>query len=519
MTIPGANSGARSAGILLHPTSLPGRFGIGDLGPAADRFLEWASAAGQTLWQVLPLGPSGHGGSPYGCSSAFAGNPLLIAPEALQSDGLLPAHALESLPAHPSGRIVFGEVAEWKERIFRESWERFGKNAPAELRRDLDAFVSAPEQAGWLSDWALFAALKTHHRGSTWLSWDRDLRAREKTALDRAALELSGEVAYQRYLQFLFFRQWSRVRAAARSLGISILGDIPIYVVLDSADVWGHPDLFALDDEGLPTAVSGVPPDYYSATGQLWGNPLYRWDAMKDRGFDWWVARVRANLRLCDLLRLDHFRAFASYWAVPASEKTALNGKWLPGPGRPLFDCLRGALPDLPIVAEDLGVITDDVRDLLAVLGIPGMKVLQFAFYGPDSEYLPHRHPVNAVVYTGTHDNDTARGWYAGLKPEERERVWDYLGSDGSQIHWDLIRAAYSSVARRAIVPMQDVLGLGSEARMNTPAAPEGSWCWRAPEGAFAGEIAARLRRMAILTGRFWPCAAAFKDERSSTQR
>jgi 4-alpha-glucanotransferase len=498
-------AGTRGAGVLLHPTSLPGPCGIGDLGPEADRFLEWAASAGQTLWQVLPLGPTGQGNSPYGSSSAFAGNSLLISPELLRRDGLLPAGGEETTPGFPDDRVDFGSVIPWKKKILRRSWHHFGKHASGALREELDTFSAAPEQAEWLADWALFAALKERHGGHGWLSWDHDLRTREADALERARRDLSGEIAYHTYLQFLFFRQWNRLRRAAKALGIAIMGDIPIYVALDSADVWAHERLFTLDAEGFPTSVSGVPPDYFSETGQLWGNPLYRWDRIAEEGYAWWIARIRANLRTCDLLRIDHFRAFAGYWAVPASEKTALNGRWLPGPGRALFDAVRTALGDLPILAEDLGVITEDVRELLSALGIPGMKVLQFAFYTPDSEYLPHRHVLNSVVYTGTHDNDTARGWYASLKPEERERVWDYLGSDGREIHWDLIRAAYGSVANQAVVPLQDVLGLGSEARMNLPSKAAGNWSWRAPGRAFRQEDAVRLNRMAILTGRFHP--------------
>jgi 4-alpha-glucanotransferase len=493
----------RQAGILLHLTSLPGPFGVGDLGPEADRFLDWAASAGQTLWQVLPLGPTGAGGAPYGAASAFAGNPLLISPELLLRDGLLVPSDFGDLPAFHRERVEFAAAAAWKEKLLRLSWRRFSSSADGGGREDLEAFCSAPEQAAWLRDWALFAALRTRFGERPWPSWDRDIRLRRKAALRLVSRELADETAYQTYLQWLFFQQWDRLKRGANGRGISIMGDIPIYVSLDSADVWAHPDIFTLDAEGLPTAVSGVPPDYFSATGQLWGNPLYRWGRLEKRGYDWWIARIRANLRTCDLLRIDHFRAFAAYWSVPASEKTAMNGKWLPGPGRRLFDAVRAALGELPIVAEDLGVITDDVRDLLAALGIPGMKVLQFAFYEPDSEYLPHRHVENAVVYTGTHDNDTARGWYAALKPEERERVWDYLGSDGREIHWDLIRAAYASVARRAIVPMQDVLGLSSEARMNTPAEPAGNWSWRAADWGFRAEDAARLKRMAVLTGRY----------------
>ncbi len=498
----------RSAGILLHPTSLPGPFGIGDLGPWVDRFLDWAVAAGQTLWQVLPLSPMGGGGSPYGGPSAFAGNPLLISPELLLRDGFLPVAAFEDLPTLPRERVDFGAVLRWKDRILRQSWDHFAARAGDPVRAELEAFQRSPAQAGWLPDWTLYAALKARFSGRSWLDWDRDLRERNADALERASGELEAEVSYQAYLQFLFRRQWDRVLTAARERGIAVIGDMPIYVSLDSADVWAHPELFELDVDRRPTAVSGVPPDYFSETGQLWGNPLYRWDHMAETGYAWWVARFRENLGLCDILRVDHFRAFADYWSVPASETTAVNGSWKAGPGVALFDAVRAGIGGgpLPVVAEDLGDIGEEVRDLLAELGVPGMKVLQFAFYEPDGEFLPHRHTENSVVYTGTHDNDTAKGWYAGLKPEERERVYDYLGIENEdEISWALIRAAYCSVARLAIVPMQDVLRLGSEARMNTPAVPADNWTWRAPDGVLRPDDAARLRRMAVLTGRMKP--------------
>lgn len=496
---------SRSAGILLHPTSLPGPFGIGDLGPAVDRFLSWAAAAGQTLWQVLPLGPTGAGSSPYTAASAFAGNPMLISPELLVGEGWLPASALEDRPDFHGNRVDFGVARVWKEGVLSLSWEHFRRQADAPAREELAAFLEAPEQARWLPDWTLFAALKSRLGGRPWLEWDADLGLREPSAIAAARAALAEEIARESYLQFLFFLQWNRALDAARERGIAVVGDIPIYVAHDSADVWAHRDLFALDRAGRPTAVAGVPPDYFSPTGQLWGNPLFAWGRLEEQGYAWWIARLEASLAACDLLRIDHFRAFAAYWSVPASAKTALEGGWLPGPGRKLFDAARTALGELPLVAEDLGVITDEVRELLAALGFPGMKVLQFAFYEVDSHYLPHRYTENCVVYTGTHDNDTARGWYTALKPEERERVWDYLGCDGREIERALIRAAYTSVARRVIVPMPDVLGLGSEARMNTPAEPAGNWGWRAAENAFGAEDAARLRRLAVLTGRCAP--------------
>jgi 4-alpha-glucanotransferase len=496
---------SRAAGILLHPSCLPGPFGIGDLGPSVDRFLDWAAAAGQTLWQVLPLGPTGGGSSPYTSSSAFAGNPLLISPEGLVEDRLLQPEALENAPQFSRGRVDFAAVRDWKEHLLRLSWEQFEHLASPAQRDELSAFLHAPEQAAWLTDWGRFAALKTYFSGRAWTDWGPDLAFRDAEALAAADETLGAEMDYERYLQFVFFHQWGRVRRAARERGIAVVGDMPIYAAHDSADVWANQDLFQLDGTGRPTAVAGVPPDYFSATGQLWGNPLYRWDVLEDEGYAWWIARIRSCLQSCDLLRIDHFRAFSAYWSVPATEKTALGGRWVPGPGRALFDAARQKLGALPILAEDLGDIDEDVRELLDALGFPGMKILQFGFYGSDSDYLPHRYPQNCVVYTGTHDNDTARGWYAALKPEERERVWDYLGCDGREIEWALIRAAYGSVADRAIVPLQDILGLGSEARMNTPSRPEGSWAWRTPDDAWRPELAARLARMAELSGRFTP--------------
>lgn len=492
----------RFAGVLLHPTCLPGRFGIGDLGPEAGRFLDWAASAGFTLWQVLPLGPTGPGNSPYGCASAFAGNALLVSPDELAREGLLPGEALDGSPAFPAEGVQWDLVIPWKEGILRRSFEHFKVHAGRSQIDDLADFAAAPEQAPWLSDWSLFAAIRARAGGAPWWSWDADLAKREPAALARARRELAAEVDFQVYAQFLFFRQWERVLREAGKRGIAVMGDAPIYVSQDSADVWAHRELFQLDETGRPLAVSGVPPDYFSTTGQLWGNPLYRWERMEEDGFAWWIARLRANLRLCDLLRIDHFRAFAAYWSVPAGETTALNGQWIPAPGEKLFSAVREALGRLPIVAEDLGVITPDVEALLTAVGVPGMKVLQFAFYEPDSDYLPHRHVPNAVVYTGTHDNDTARAWFAKLTHEEKERVTGYLGGDGSRIEWDLIRAAFASVCDRAIVPLQDVLGLGSEARMNNPALPGGNWAWRAPSDAFRSDLALRLRRLAWLTGR-----------------
>jgi 4-alpha-glucanotransferase len=476
---------------------LPGRFGIGDLGPSAERFLDWAASAGQTLWQVLPLGPTGPGASPYANVSAFAGNPLLLSPERLVQEGFLSASALEDVPPFDDDRVEWNRVRDWKERLLRCAWERVRDSA--RIREEITAFRAAHAQRDWLSDWSLFAALSAR---SPRREWPREVELRDPPALASARNALAPEIEYQDFLQLLFFRQWERLRVRAAGLGISILGDVPIYVASGSADVWAHPDLFALDPNGRALEVAGVPPDFFSETGQLWGYPLYRWDRMEADDFSWWIERLRAAFRTADIVRIDHFRGLVAYWAVRAGETTAINGRWCSGPGRKLFDAVRRALGDVPLVAEDLGTITPDVRALLEELGIPGMNVLQFAFYEPDSLYLPHRHLRNSVVYTGTHDNDTARGWWKSLDAESRRRASDYLGTDGNEIEWDLIRTAYASVADRAVVPIQDVFGRESEARMNIPALAEGNWAWRAREEDFRPERAARLARLARLTGR-----------------
>ena len=497
-----ASSFARAAGILLHVSSLPGRFGIGDLGPGAIRFLDWAAEASQSLWQVLPLGPTGGGDSPYGGSSAFAGNPLFISPEVLAEEGLLTDAEVAAAPAGRPGAVDFPAVASWKERALRSAWSRFREGAGAGARRDFELYRTAPGHAFWLPDWSLFEALRRRSRGAPWTSWEAGLAGRDPAALAQAREELADEIGYAEWTQFVFARQWDRVRREASARGIAILGDLPIYVAHDSADVWAHRDLFALDAAGRPNRVAGVPPDYFSDTGQLWGYPVYRWEENARTGYAWWIERLRANMRFADAVRVDHFRGFASYWEVDADEDTAANGRWSPGPGRGLFDAARRALGPLPLVAEDLGTITPDVSALLAQLGIPGMKVLQFAFSEDDSPHLPHRHTENAVVYTGTHDNDTSRGWASALSEEERDRFRLYTGAEPSRAPAILIGLAYASVARLALVPLQDVLELDSASRMNTPGRPGGNWTWRAQAADLTAERAASLRRLARLTGR-----------------
>jgi 4-alpha-glucanotransferase len=466
----------RRGGILLHPTSLPSPYGIGDLGPAAYDFLDYLARAKQSLWQVLPLGPTGFGDSPYASPSAFAGNPLLIAPQPLLEQGLLDPSDLEELASLPADQVDYGRVLPLKRQVLETAFRR----GHAQFRSKLESFRQS--QVAWLDDFALFLALKDQ-LGSTWTEWAPALRDRDPEALARARAELTEETAFHVFGQFLFFEQWTALRARANALGIAIVGDIPVFVAHDSADVWAHQDLFKLDERGGPTVVAGVPPDYFSATGQLWGNPLYDWQAMAAEGYDWWIRRFRHLLELVDLVRIDHFRGFEAAWEVPAGALTAVDGTWVKGPGAAVFQAIASALGggQPPVIAEDLGLIDDEVRALLKSTGFPGMKVLQFAFGGgSDNPYLPHNYAdPNCVVYSGTHDNDTTRGWYAAASAHERDHIRRYLGADQSDIAQQLIRLALSSTANTALVPLQDVLGLGSEARMNTPGAPESNWAWR----------------------------------------
>ncbi len=493
---------ARAAGVLVHATSLPGTFGIGDTGPETCRFLDWASEAGLKLWQTLPLGPPGLNGSPYNSPSAFAGNPLLISPQLLADAGWLPAGALEEAPRFDDDRLQLREIEEWKMGVLRDSWGGFRRSASPACRRELEEFVEGPAQRFWLEDWALYAALKRRFYGLPWMKWGPELRRREPSALRAKAKEISEEVAFERYLQFLFFRQWAALRREAHARGLSLIGDVPFYVAPDSADIWANQDLFQVDEEGRPTKVGGVPPDYFSKDGQLWGNPLYRWDRIAERGYDWWIERIAGNLRLVDRVRLDHFRGFAAYWEVDAGEKTAVGGRWAPGPGRELFDALRERLGDLPLIAEDLGFITEDVVRLREELSFPGMRVLQFAFDDPRSTHLPEHHGPNSVAYTGTHDNDTLRGWFEGLKDGQRRAVLERLGSDPANVVWRMIEATFGSPAVLALIPLQDLFGLGGEARMNRPGIAQGNWRWRARKSLFTLELASRLRRLAAATGR-----------------
>ncbi len=491
----------RQAGILAHPTSLPSPYGIGDMGPGLDTFLDWIRDAGQTLWQILPLGPTGLGNSPYGAVSAFAGNPLLISPQRLLEEGLISEADVVGHPKFRDDRVDFGPVQSWKESLLRKSWSHFRSNASPALQHALHEFVDAPAQ-GWLTDWSLFLALKAKYQGKPWPMWSRDLARRDADAIVNAAEEVREEIEFHDYVQFLFLRQWERVKVQAHKRGISIVGDLPIYLGHDSPDVWANAKLFLLDQDFWPIAVSGVPPDYFSKNGQRWGNPLYRWDRIAEEGYAWWISRLELNLRLTDLIRIDHFRAFAAYWEVPAHEETAIHGSWRPGPGYPFFKAVRERLGDLPLIAEDLGLITPDVDALRNHVGIPGMRVLQFGFSDAASPHLPHKYEPHTVVYTGTHDNDTTRGWFRQVSAEERRRILAYIGGTGHDIEWDMIRVAYNSVAELAIVPLQDVFSLGSEARMNTPGEGAENWTWRARQKDLTSERAKRLRTLAELSAR-----------------
>ena len=493
----------RYAGILLHPTSLPAPHGCGDLGPAAYRFVDWLAAARQSVWQVLPLNPTGYGNSPYAATSAFAGNPLLVSLEALHEEGFLGDADLADAPQFPHKHVSFTEAAAWKNDLLRRAYGRLLSPACAGHTEPFERFRA--EQAGWLDDYALFMALRQVHDGRPWTAWGAAARAHDPQALADARRDLSEEIGFQQFAQYLFDRQWQALRRACTERGVRILGDIPIFVAHDSADVWANQRLFDLGPDGQPEAVAGVPPDYFSATGQRWGNPLYRWDVLAAEGYSWWIERFRATLRQVDLVRIDHFRGFEGYWAIPAEHPTAEHGRWLPGPGMPLFEAVRAALGEVPIVAEDLGLITPAVDALRRASGAPGMRVLQFAF-GDDARnpYLPHNYDADTVVYTGTHDNDTTAGWYAALDEKSRHNLLTYLARDGSDVVHDLIRLAYQSVADAAIVPMQDVLALGSEARMNLPGRPEANWSWRLPADGLRDGDAAWLAGLVATYGR-WP--------------
>ncbi|MFH1031396.1 MAG: 4-alpha-glucanotransferase [Chloroflexota bacterium] len=500
----------RASGILLHPTSLPGLFGIGNLGNEAYRFADFLENSGQHLWQVLPLGPTGYGDSPYQSLSIFAGNPLLISPAVLVKDKFLELPDQKDIPLFSEQSVDYGSVINIKTSLFRRSFEIFQKKAAITEQKQFTSFCE--ENALWLEDYSLFMALKEAHHLTAWNTWEEDTRKREPKALNEWRMKLAGGIRFHQYQQFQFFKQWSELKKYCTERSIKLIGDIPIFVAMDSAEVWSHPEMFYLDEAGKPTVVAGVPPDYFSETGQLWGNPIYRWDVMAKDGFKWWIERFRATLKLVDIVRVDHFRGFEKYWEVPAQETTAINGRWVAGPGVELFLAVQKALGELPIIAEDLGVITPDVEALRDRFGFPGMKVLQFAFStdSKTNKYQPHNYPGNCVVYTGTHDNNTTVGWFKGddivdnaqnkeKRRKETRLALDYMGTDGSEINWDFIRLSLMSVADTVIIPLQDVLGLGGEARMNHPSTKEGNWRWRFTSDMLTDEITTRLKKLTKL--------------------
>jgi 4-alpha-glucanotransferase len=490
----------RATGILLHPSSLPSRGGIGDLGPAAYGFVNFLASARQGLWQVLPLSPLGLGNSPYSSLSAFAGNAMLISLERLAERGWLPWDRLRD-QAQPTGAVDYEEVRTRKLPFIEEAARNFLKNASGHARERFERFRT--ENAWWLEGFIVFRALRERYNKDAWNSWPRELARREPAAIKKATRELKSDLASDRVMQFFFFEQWHALRRYAAERGIRMAGDIAIFLNYDSADVWANPHLFQLDGDLNPTAVSGVPPDYFSVTGQRWGNPLYRWDVMRQDGYDWWIKRLRWTAESVDYIRLDHFRGFEQYWEIPAHEPTAVNGRWVDGPKDDFFLKVREAIPSFPFFAEDLGVITREVNALRERLHLPRMAVLQFGFGDAGSHiYLPHRCMPDSVIYTGTHDTDTAVGWWQTLGDYERRNAEAYLGPCPDGIHWGLIRSAVNSMSSLAVIPMQDVLGLGSDARMNRPSVPSGNWAWRLTPRATNDDLTQRLAHLAEVTDR-----------------
>ena len=493
----------RSAGILLHPTSFPSRFGIGDMGLEAYRFIDFLANSYQQFWQVLPVGPTGYGNSPYMSYSAMAGNPLLISPLRLQEEGLLAEEDFANLPEFPKQRVDYEQVAQIKIPLLKQACKNFQTLAQPVQQQECPGFCET--KAYWLDDYALFMALKDALEGASWHRWEPEIARRQPEAMEQWRQRLDAEIYYYKYIQFEFFRQWSELKRYANMRGIQIIGDIPIYVAHDSADVWAHPENYCLDREtGEASLMAGVPPDYFSATGQLWGNPVYNWEELQKQDFKWWVQRFEAMLDYVDIIRIDHFRGFQAYWAVKQGETTAMNGTWIEAPGEALFQAIAQKLGKLPVLAEDLGVITPEVDALRDKFEFPGMKILQFAFGSdPGNPYLPFNYSRNCVVYTGTHDNNTTLGWFNTASDYEKEKLWQYLGCNSSEgIHWDLIRLALNSVANQALIPLQDVLGLGTEGRMNVPSQSDGNWEWRYQPDTLSDQLSDRLKTLTTNFGR-----------------
>ena len=493
----------RTSGILLHPTSLPSPYGIGDLGKAAYDFIDFLEKAGQHLWQILPLTPTGYGNSPYSSFSAFAGQPLLISPEHLEKMGLLEEWELDTAPENNEDLVEYDKVSKWKTQIFKLAFSRFEMKEDKELKKQYRQFVK--ENTYWLNDYAIYMACRDMQGQKEWFKWDEKYLKSTQKVKAELKKTLKEEIKYYCFVQFLFYKQWAELKAYANKKGIKIIGDMPLFVSLDSADVWANPKLFQLDSKGYPTKVAGVPPDYFSETGQLWGNPLYNWEVHEKNQFQWWVARVRHQLALSDYLRIDHFRGLESYWAVPAEEETAINGTWVKAPGKALFETIEQELgKGLPIIAEDLGTITPEVIELRDHFGFPGMKILQFAFESEEeSSFLPHQFTTtNCVCYTGTHDNNTTRGWYDSASEYSRDKVRRYMNTDANSIHWDFLRTCLGTIADYAIIPMQDILGLGEEGRMNVPGVAENNWAWRYRKEDISEGLAEGLKETTQLYGR-----------------
>lgn len=471
----------RYGGILLHPSSLPSKFGIGDLGPNLYRFIDFLHRFGQQLWQILPLGPTGYGDSPYQSFSTFAGNPMLISPEKLCELGLLSFEEIESVE-FPESRVNYGKVIPYKWRLLEQAFEKYNRIKPVLLKQQFIIFEKT--QQYWLEDYALFMSIKKAHSLKAWNTWEDPYKFREQKFLSQWKKNHNDQIKFHKFVQLLFFNQWNDIRKYARLKNVKIIGDIPIFVAYDSADVWASKHLFSLDNHGELLFVAGVPPDYFSETGQRWGNPLYKWDVLKKQNYQWWLDRIRHNLSLVDLLRIDHFRGFEAYWQIPADEPTAEVGKWVSGPGIDLFLTLKKALGPLPIIAEDLGVITPSVKDLLRKTGFPGMRVLQFAFGDnleefPEVRFLPHNYIKNTIAYTGTHDNDTTVSWFKSASKGIQDHVQKYLNSSNDDVVGDLIRLIWSSIAQMSVIPLQDLLRLDKEGRMNHPGTESGNWEWR----------------------------------------
>lgn len=502
----------RESGILLHPTSLPGPYGIGDIGPKAYEFVDQLEAMGQRLWQILPHGLTGYGDSPYQSFSTFAGNPLLLSPDKLVEDGLLKASQLAKYPAFPTSFVDYGPVIDAKEALLDKVCRNFDGAASEQMKGDFEIFCAKNED--WLEEFSLFMALKKAHDLEPWPTWEPELVERDLKAIRDARQKYRTAIRNAKILQYLFDRQWKQLRAYCHQHGVRVIGDIPIFVAHDSADAWASPELFYLEEDGQPTVVAGVPPDYFSATGQLWGNPLYRWDYHKKTGYAWWARRMRKIFEMVDIVRIDHFRGFEAYWEIPGGAETAIDGRWVKGPGPDLFTVLKAKLGDLPVIAEDLGVITDEVEALRDQFEFPGMRILQFAFGNDDKaeDYRPHNYPPNCVVYTGTHDNDTTVGWFNSTPgnttrtaediEQERRTVLDYTQTIGDQIQWDMMGLATRSKANTVVFPMQDVMGLGTEARMNVPGTKSGNWRWRYTDNMLTPELIQRLRELTADGGR-----------------